>query len=41
MDYPFMTIRGSFKQCVPYNKETKHLVGTNKTSPEKYITWKK
>jgi hypothetical protein len=39
MDYPFLTIRGSFKQCVPYNNETKHLCGSTKLPPEKYITW--
>lgn len=26
-------------ECVPYNEETKHLVGTCKTPPKKYITW--
>jgi hypothetical protein len=28
-----------YNQCVPYNDETKHLVGTTKMPPEKYITW--
>lgn len=28
------------QQCIPYNNETKHLVGIEKMPPEKYITWK-
>lgn len=38
-DYPFMTIRGSFKQTIPYNNETKYLVGTREMPPKEYITW--
>jgi hypothetical protein len=26
-------------QCVPYNDETKHLIGTTQQAPSKYITW--
>lgn len=26
-------------QCIPYNDETKHLVGTDKDCPEYYKTW--
>lgn len=37
--YPFITMNGVCNQCVPYNSETKHLVGTSKMPPEKYITW--
>lgn len=29
----------SWKQCVPYNEGTKHLVGTNKDCPEFYKWW--
>lgn len=29
---------GSYHQCIPYNDETKHLVGTDKDCPE-YKTW--
>lgn len=29
----------SWKQCVPYNERTKHLVGTNKDCPEFYKWW--
>lgn len=40
-EFTFMTICSSFKfkQCIPYNKETKHLVDTKEMPPEKYITW--
>ena len=26
-------------QCIPYNKETQHLVGTNQDCPDKYKIW--
>lgn len=32
-------ISSSFHQCIPYNDETKHLVGTDKDCPEYYKTW--
>lgn len=32
-------ISSSFHQCIPYNYETKHLVGTDKDCPEYYKTW--
>lgn len=28
-------------QCIPYNDETKHLVGTTKMPPKKYINWER
>ena len=28
-----------YKQCVPYNEDTKHLVGTNEEAPEFYKYW--
>ena len=28
-----------YKQCVPYNEETKHLKGTTEEAPEYYVTW--
>ena len=28
-----------YKMCIPYNEETKHLVGTNKEAPEYYRYW--
>ena len=30
----------SWKQCIPYNDETKHLVGTRNDCPEYYKWWK-
>lgn len=37
--YPFMTEFGCFKRCIPYNEETKDLLGTSSDCPEKYKTW--
>ena len=38
--YPkFSCVGNCYSQCIPYNKETKHLVGTTETPPTKYITW--
>lgn len=38
--YKFVTIAGrSDRQIVPYNEETKHLLGTIEAAPEKYINW--
>ena len=31
----------SWKQCVPYNEETKHLIGTKEDCPEFYKWWEK
>ena len=28
-----------WKQCIPYNEETKHLLGTNEDCPEYYKWW--
>lgn len=39
LDSPFRTTYSWYKQCVPYNNETKHLVSTTKIPPEKYINW--
>ena len=30
---------GYYKYCIPYNDDTKHLVGTNKEAPEYYRYW--
>lgn len=35
----FCCIVEIYEQCIPYNDETKHLIGTSKMPPEKYITW--
>lgn len=38
-DFQFRTINNCYKQCIPYNNETKHLVGTTEMPPKKYINW--
>lgn len=38
-DDTFNCIGGTWRQCVPYNKETEHLVGTNQDCPDKYKIW--
>ena len=37
--YKYNTISNYWKYCIPYNDETKHLVGTNKEAPEYYRYW--
>ena len=37
--YPHTCIDGSYKRCIPYNDETKHLVGTTDEAPEFYKYW--
>ena len=37
--YKFATIISSYKQCIPYNDDTKHLVGTTEEAPEYYRYW--
>ena len=37
--YKFNCIIGKFYQCVPYNEDTKHLVGSTEMPPKKYVTW--
>lgn len=39
MEFPFKTVRSLYKQCIPYNEDTKHLVDKNEKPPKKYITW--
>lgn len=39
LDSPFRTTYSWYKQCIPYNDETMHLVSTNEMPPEKYINW--
>lgn len=36
----FTTINnGLYESCIPYNEDTKHLVGTNEEAPEYYRYW--
>ena len=37
--YPYVAISGAYKRCIPYNEETKHLVGTKEEAPEYYRYW--
>ena len=38
-DCKYRCLREHWIQCVPYNDETKHLIGTTDKAPEKYINW--
>ena len=37
--YKYATIGSTFKYCIPYNDDTKHLAGTNEEAPEYYRYW--
>ena len=37
--YPYNTASGIYFCCIPYNDETKHLVGTTEEAPEYYRYW--
>ena len=37
--YPYVAIGGAYKRCIPYNEETKHLIGTTDEAPEYYRYW--
>ena len=37
--YPFYCLADNFAYCIPYNDETKHLVGTTDEAPEYYRYW--
>lgn len=37
--YPYFCINSPYKYCIPYNSDTKHLVGTNKEAPKFYRYW--
>ena len=39
VSFPVYCSGGYFKVCIPYNEETKHLVGTNRDCPEYYKWW--
>ena len=36
---PYNCISNVYKQCIPYNEDTKHLVGTTDEAPEYYRYW--
>ena len=37
--YKYVTIDYNYSYCVPYNDDTKHIVGTNDEAPEFYRYW--
>ena len=37
--FPYVSIATCYKFCIPYNNDTKHLVGTTKEAPEYYRYW--
>ena len=37
--YKYVTTTKNYKCCIPYNEETKHLVGTKDEAPEFYRYW--
>ena len=37
--YPYRCIVEFYKRCIPYNDDTKHLVGTKEEAPEYYRYW--
>ena len=38
-EYPYNTASGNYGWCIPYNDDTKHLVGTTDEAPEFYKYW--
>ena len=39
--FPYKCVGNNYKLCIPYNEETKHLVGTTEEAPEYYRCWEK
>lgn len=37
--YPYYTTSGVFAYCIPYNSDTKNLVGTKEEAPKYYRYW--
>ena len=37
--YPYQCTGNMYGYCIPYNEETKHLVGTNEEAPDYYKYW--
>ena len=38
-DYIYFCINNLYRYCIPYNDDTKHLVGTTEEAPEYYRYW--
>ena len=39
MDFPYEAISTGYNFCIPYNDDTKHLVGKTEEAPEYYRYW--
>ena len=39
VDYLYFCINSTYRYCIPYNDDTKHLVGTTEEAPEYYRYW--
>lgn len=39
IEYPYHCMGNSVRYCIPYNDDTKHLVGTTEEAPEYYRYW--
>lgn len=37
--YPYVCMKNEYLCCIPYNDDTKHLVGTSQEAPEYYRYW--
>ena len=37
--FPYKCVGDNYKLCIPYNDDTKHLVGTTEEAPEFYRYW--
>ena len=38
-EFPYICFETRWKRCIPYNDDTKHLVGTKEEAPEFYRYW--
>ena len=38
-NYPYLCVSDTYKYCIPYNDDTRHLVGTTEEAPEYYRYW--
>ena len=38
-EFPYACFETRWKRCIPYNEDTKHLVGTTDEAPEYYKYW--
>ena len=39
VEFPYHCLKTNTNTCIPYNDDTKHLVGTTKEAPEYYRYW--